>query len=287
MRIRNLTALLAFPLLSAFGAALLSGCKETTTTEPPPPAATMSFKQGARYEYTTYHTAAANPAQRSDSARHVWTCAQNNATVQGKANVAIYVDSIFGVSGTTVQVIDSAYIRQESGNNDIYRFQSLAPELDFGGVATASLDLGRQWMHEARLNATSAGWIVGEASDTVQYDLGLPGLEGMRIRLTDTAATSSTESVTIGSESFQATKTVHRLTLHISALITLPVVGQTSVGLATSTLNRTTWTVPELGTVVREEREGKVISLDYQGQSYSLPVPGYMSVMTQIIARGS
>lgn len=287
MKTRHLSALLALPLCAAFGAALLPGCKETTT-EPPPPAATMTFKQGAQYEYTTYHTAADAPAQHSDSTRRTWSCAQTGASVQGRSNVAIYVDSIFAVSGTTLQLVDSIYLQQESGNNDIYRYGSLAPELDFGGSALASVDLGKSWMHEARLNATSALWLVGEASDTIQYNLGIPGMEGLKITFSDSAVGSSSEAQTVGSETFQTTKTKHNLTLHISMLISLPApIGQTSIGLSTTTLARTTWTSAELGAIVREEREGKVVSFAYQGADYSLPIPGYTSIMTRVIARGN
>jgi hypothetical protein len=271
-------------------AALFFSACNTKVTDPgtPPPSAQMSFKSGARYQYASNHTDPSNPSQKSDSSSRVWALVQASATAHGKSNVGVYVDSILALGGVGAWVVDSVYLQQSTGSNDIYRYASLAPELDFSaGASLVPVDLGKQWSQEARLNATAAAWLVGEASDTIQYDVGIPAVQGMKVAVKDTAVASSVEQMTIDGMSYSTTKTTHKLELSISIIIDIPIVGRTSVKVASESLTRTTWMSHELGAIVREEREGKVINASYSGQNFQIPVPGYLSVMTKVLAKGN
>lgn len=260
----------------------LSACNELAPVTPPdnnPPATSMQFKSGARYEYTSYHTEAADNSQKQDTSerKRVWTLVSSNASVHGQTGVAVYVDSVFSVGGV-FSVADTTYLQQRS-NNDVYRYGSLAPELDVSGLAV--LDIGKQWMHEAKLSATSARWFVAEVADTFAFDQ-LPLVNGIKVGINDSATASEVVDLTIGGTSYKATKTTHTLRLAFSALTSIGI----PVALKTETLLRTTWTVPSLGVIAREERQGKVVGISYQGQSYTFNIPGYVSVMTRVIATG-
>ncbi len=272
----------------------LAACQDNSTNPgPEPDAASMAFKQGARYEFTSHRTSPSTGEVESGSERRrTWTLVNTSASVQGRSNVAVYVDSIF-TGGGLVNVSDSVYLQQQTGTNNVYRFASLAPELDFAMASAISIDLGREWMQEAKLNATTARWFVGESADTVQMDLSIPGLQGMKVAVTDSAVASSTEAITIDGQTYTATRTTHTLELSLSAIISLPIIGNTSIKLTSASLNRTTWIVPQLGVIVKETREGKV--LDVSGGTYGtvtipgfqVPVPGYVSTMTKVIATGT
>lgn len=272
-------------------AATFAAC-DTTPSDPgpAPEPATMSFKQGARYEFTSYQTDPEDGSEQSITRRtRTWTLVNTSATVQGRSNVAVYIDSVIA-GGPIITVADTIYLQQQSGTNDIYRYASIAPELDFAGTSVIEVDLGKQWMHEARLNASTARWYVGEASDTVQMDLSVPGLTGIKVAITDSAVASSADNVMIGGTSYPATKTTHKLILSVSALHSLPLLPP--ITLKSESLQRVTWTVPSLGVIVREEREGKV--LDVSGTtvggmsipSFTLPIPGYISIMNRVVASG-
>jgi hypothetical protein len=263
----------------------LAACTETPSTGPAPTPATMSFKQGARYEFSSYHTDP-QTSQKQDTSqrRRVWTLASNNASVYGQTGVAVYVDSVFGVGGI-LSVMDSVYLQQRTGN-DIYRYASLAPEFDVSGVAL--FDLGKQWMHEARLNATVASWDVGELSDTLPlstFGVSIPGVQYATIGISDHVDSSMVENLTIAGRTLVTTKTVHRLSLglklYVSILGTL-----TPIDVPLDGLYRRTWVSPELGTIVKEDREAKVLSASYTGSSFTIPVPGYHSELTAILAAG-
>lgn len=278
-----------FAAIAVSAALAGGGCDELKPTDPggnQPPAATMSFKQGAQYEYQSYRTDP-QTQQRTDTTarRRTWTLVSNSATVQGRTNVAVYIDSVFSTGGGFISVSDTAYFHQQTGTNDLYRFASLAPELDVSGVSF--LDIGRTWMHESRLNATSANWQVGEVADTIPNTFGIPLVGGFRVAVTDSAVASSVENppAPYAGPAVQATKTTHRLTFKVSVLTQ---VGNlvVPVTITTTSLTRTTWTVPSLGAIVMEQREGKVIDVNYQGQGFQIPVPGYVSFMTKVIATG-
>lgn len=271
-------------------AASLASCTTTPVDQGPAPTpATMSFKQGSRYQFDSYQTDPSTGSKVSATERtRTWTLVNTAGTIQGRSNVAIYIDSVIA-GGPLLVVADSVFLQQESGNNDIYRYASLAPELDFSGTSVINIDLGKQWMHEARLNATTANWFVGEAADTVQMsNLSIPGLQGVKVAVADSAIASTADNVTVGGTSYPATKTTHKLELSISAIVAIPILGNTSIKLKTESLSRTTWTIPTLGVIGHEEREGRVI--DVSGTtvsgvtipSFSLPVPGYVSVMTAV-----
>ncbi len=272
----------------------LAGCQDTITDPgPEPEAATMSFKQGARYEFSSYRTDASSGTIESGSQRQrTWTLVNPSASVQGRTGVAVYVDSVFS-GGGLINVADSVYLQQQSGSNNVYRYASLAPELDFAMASAVDIDLGREWMQETKLNATTARWFVGEASDTVQMDLNIPGLQGMKVAVVDSAVASAVEDITIGGTTYKATRTTHKLELSLSAIITIPILGNQSIRLTGASLNRTTWMVPSLGAIVKETREGKV--LDVSSGTYGtitvpgfqVPVPGYFSTMTRVIATGN
>jgi hypothetical protein len=254
-----------------------------------PDPASMTFKSGARYEYESYHTDAVS-GQRTDSTsrRRTWTLVNANATAYGKTGVAVYVDSVFATAGGLINVADSVYLKQET-NNDVYRYASIAPEFDVSGISF--LDIGRTWMHEAKLNATSAYWFVGDVADTMTIPTGLPGLDQVRVALTDSAVASTNENVTIGGTTYKATKTTHHLVLGFYVL-GIPIVN--SLKVASETLIRTTWMVPELGAIVKETREGKMISVNQsipglggQTAAFAIPVPGYYSELKGVLATGN
>ena len=46
------------------------------------------------------------------------------------------------------------------------------------------------------------------------------------------------------------------------------------------------YTSAELGTIVKEDREAKVLSASYTGSNFSIPVPGYHSELTSVISTG-
>lgn len=269
------------------------GACETNPTnpDPNPPAATMAFKQGARYEFTSYRTSPTTGAKDNASERtRVWSLVNASASVYGRSNVAIFVDSVFSAGIFTLA--DTVYL-QQSGNNDVYRYASLAPELDIAGTSVVDFDFGKGWMHESRLNATSARWMVGEVADTVQLDLSVPALQGVKIAVADSATASSTENIEVNGVTYPATKTTHKLELSVSAIVTLPIVGNTAIKLKSESLTRTSWTVAQLGAIVKEEREGGVIDVSsgtYGGVNipgFNLDVPGYVSVMTKVLATGN
>ncbi|MBS1913839.1 MAG: hypothetical protein JST22_17760 [Bacteroidetes bacterium] len=260
---------------------------------PTPPAASMTFKSGARYQYDSYQTDPTTSEKMSATERtRTWTLVNPSASAYGKTGVAVFIDSIVA-GGTIVTVADSVLLEQSSGSNDINRYASLAPELDFSGNVPINVDLGRQWMREATLNATTANWFVGEAADTVQMNLNVPGLQGVKVGVADSAIASAQDNVVVNGTSYTATKTTHSLELSISLLVNVPILGVQAIKVKSETLSRTTWTVPSLGAIAREERQGKVI--DVSGStisgvtipSFSLPVPGYVSVMTQVLATGN
>jgi hypothetical protein len=276
-------------------AASLAACDTNTVDQGPAPTpASMTFKQGARYEFNSYQSdpSTGNKIGATDRTR-TWTLVNTSGSVQGRTGVAIYVDSVIA-GGSLINLADSVYLQQASGTNDIYRYASLAPDLDFSGTAIVNFDLGKQWMHESRLNATTANWFVGEAADTVTMsNMNVPLLEGIKIAITDSAVGSSADNLTIGGTSYAATKTTHSLRFSISAIINVPIIGNTPVELKSETLARTTWTVPSLGVIAREERQGKVIDVSggsFSGvaiPSFTIPVPGYSSMMMSVIATGN
>jgi hypothetical protein len=252
----------------------------------------MDFTKGARYQYESYQTDASTGQKVEATERsRTWTVVQEAVVVQGRSNVAIFVDSVFN-AGVFVNVSDSIYLSQAPGSNDVYRFASLAPELDLSGVAV--LDLGREWMHEARLNASTASWFVGSIADTIEYETGIPGVNKVRIAVTDSAVASAAEDLSIDGQTYKTTKTTHKLELSISVIVDVPVVGPTAFKLKSASLNRTTWMAPSLGAIVKEVREGTVINVNEAvpglpgggTPNFSIPVPGYYSAMVKVLATG-
>ena len=274
----------------AFAALTMVACEETIPVDPGPvESAQMSFKNGARYEYNSYSTDPKTGEKQSLTERtRTWTLVQTNATVQGKGGVALFVDSIFNLGGI-VDLTDSVFLRQESGTNQVYRYASLAPELDFSGFDV--VDLGADWMYEARLNASSASWLVGRSQDTVAYDPGIPGVtvEGLEVAVTDSAVASVVETVTIGGTEYKATKTTHKLILSLNVLAKIGPI-PTSIPVKTFSLERVSWVSPTLGAILREEREGTEVdaSIDIGGQSQgiTIPIPGYKLTMTSVLSTG-
>ena len=268
----------------------LVACNESDPVDPNdnPSSEQMSFKSGASYEYTQYSTdpSSGEKAEETERTRRL-TLVNTSASIQGETGVAIYVDSVLTLGGI-VDVVDSVYLRQESGTNNIYRYASIAPELDFSGYG--DLDLGRDWMHEARLGSTSAQWFVGSQRDTIPYDpnIGVE-VEGLEVALVDSVVASAVEQMTVNGTSYSVTKTTHRLRLSFSALVVLPIVGTTPIEIKSATLERRSWISADLGAIVREERDGAVIdaSYDVQGDDVgiTIPIPGYVSVMTEIISK--
>jgi len=266
-------------------------CNESTTEPTPqPPGETMQFKSGARYEYTTYSTDTTTQATIESTRRtKTRTLIASNASVKGKTGVAVSIDSLFATAGGFLSVTDSVLLQQGTGTNEVYRYSSLAPELDFSGIAGLSLDIGSDWRHEATLGATTAKWFLGEVADTFQID-GLPAqVKGVKVSVSDSAIASAAENLTIDGVSYKTTKTTHRLDLKFSVIVNLGIGGDQVVALNTNSILRTTWISSELGAILREEREAKVINLgSYSG--IALPViPAYGSVttMTKVLAKGS
>ena len=171
-------------------------CNESTTEPTPQPTGeTMQFKPGARYEYTTYSTDTATQAPIESTRRtKTRTLIASNASVNGKAGVAVSLDSLFATAGGFLSVTDSVLLQQTSGTNEIYRYASLAPELDFSGIAGLSLDIGSAWRHEATLGATSAKWFLGEVADTFQIDGLPPQVKGVKAATTRAAAITAQRS---------------------------------------------------------------------------------------------
>jgi hypothetical protein len=279
--------------LTGIGTALLAAltlaaCNDTPVTPDNPSSASMTYKQGARYEYESYNTDAATNQRTDTSARRrTWTLVNTNASLYGRAGVAVYIDSIFTTAGGFISATDSVLIQQQSGTNDIYRWASLFGEFD---IATSvpllgSLDLGREWQHEARLNSTTGIWVGGSIADTIPNTFGVPAVTGFVVKLQDSAVASTADNVTVGATSYATTKSTHHLRLSIAALIgaggfSVP------VELTATSLNREIWVAPSLGAIVKETREGKVVEVSYQGQGFSIPIPGYYSAMVRVIATG-
>ena len=214
---KKITALLGALLLVG-----LAACEEKTTDPPvDPPADQMTFKTGARYEFETYRTDAQTNA-KTDTSRNlkIMTLVNANATVKGRSGAAIYSDSVFSIGGV-FDLMDSTILQQQSGSNDIYRYASLAPELDFSGIALFDVGLGEEWRHEAKLGATSALWEVGQLADTFSYDDLPTGITGIVVKLKDSAVASVKEDLTIGGQSYSATKTTHRISLNFTILTCL------------------------------------------------------------------
>lgn len=270
----------------------VGACKESTTTEPTPQPTgeTMQFKSGARYEYTTYTTDTTTQAPVESTRRtKTRTLIASNASVKGKTGVAVSIDSLFATAGGFLSVTDSVLLQQSSGSNEIYRYSSLAPELDFSGIAGLSLDIGSDWRHEATLGATTAKWFLGEVSDTFQISGLPPQVKGVIISVSDSAIASTSENVTVDGVTYKTTKTTHRLDLKFRGIVNLGFGGDQIIALNTNSITRTTWISSELGAIIREEREAKALTLgSYSG--ITLPViPAYGSVtaMTKVIAKGN
>lgn len=284
MKMKSLFARnLLFGLVISIG---LYGCDETDPIDPgpDPDPQEMSFKEGARYEFNTYATDAETDEKVALSERtKVWTLAETNVSFEGKSGVAMYLDSIFNLG--VVDVVDTVYLDQET-NNDIYRHALLIPELDLSVIGITDLVFTSDWRHEAKLGATNANWFVGQVRDTFQYETGIDVIKGFVLTLTDSAVASSEESIMIDGTSYTSTKTTHKLELALTALFEQgPFV--VPLQLKSVSLNRYTWTVPSLGVIAREEREGAVIEAEFQGQSIPpIPIPGYVSVMTEVLATG-
>jgi hypothetical protein len=265
----------------------VAACQESTPVNPgPEPSPTsMTFKSGSRYQYDSYHTDAATDARTDSSARtRIWTLTSTNATVNGKTGVAVYVDSVFSAGGL-FNVADSVYLQQGT-TNDVYRYSSLVPELDVNVGGITLFDVGKSWMHEAKLNATSAQWFVSDIADTIPNTFGLPLVSGIRLSVTDSAVASAIETMTISGVSYQTTKTTHALVFKVSVLTSLG--GFTvPVDVATKSTTRTSWIAPALGAIVKEDRPGVVLDASYQGQGFSIPIPGYHSTMVSVLATGT
>ncbi|HVK38687.1 MAG TPA: hypothetical protein VNA88_09160 [Candidatus Kapabacteria bacterium] len=269
----------------------LAACTDTATTPPDtPPSTTMTYRQGARYQYESYQTEPATDARRDTSARRrTWTLVNTNASVEGRTGVAVYVDSLFTTAGGFVNVTDSVLIHQQSGTNDVYRFSSLITEANEVSIVSevpflGGLDFGSKWQQEARLNSTTGIWRGNELSDTVPNTFNIPLITGFKLAIVDSAVASSVENVTIGGATYAATKSTHHLHLSVTALFgtTFP----PPIEVASSTILRTVWVVPALGTIVKEHREGKVIQVNYQGQGFTIPIPGYHAELTSVLSAG-
>lgn len=275
--------------MAALAALSFSACKESTTDpEPTPDAQQMSFKSGARYEYNSYSTDAETKQKVGITERtRTLTLVQTNASAYGQSGVALYIDSVFNVGGI-LDVNDTVYLRQQSGTNNVFRYGSLLPELDFAGIGV--LNLEREWKREAHLGAATAAWLTGRAQDTIPYDPGIPGLisHGLEIAVTDSAVASTTEKITVSGTEYETTKTTHKLILSITALGAFEAAPSfiAPFELKTVSLTRTVWVSSALGAIVREEREGALISAEWEGKGISLPIPGSVLIMTRVLATG-
>ena len=266
---------------------------DSTPSDPndDPTSQTMSFKTGSSFEYTSYSTDPSTKEKMGATERNRrLTLVNSSFSAYGETGVALYLDSILTVGGI-LDVVDSVFLRQESGTNDVYRYASIAPELDFSAIG--EIDLGRDWMHEARLGSSSALWFVGSARDTIPYDPGFEGVtsRGLELAIIDSVVASGTETLNIDGKDYVTTKTTHNLRLAVSVILETTVVGQTvtvPLEVKSVTLQRFSWVSAELGTIVREEREGTVIdaTIDYKGaqKGLNIPVPGYYSTMTKVVA---
>ena len=276
--------------LAALAALTMVACEDSTPVDPEPvDSEQMAFKSGARYEYNSYSTDPETGAKQDLTERNrTWTLVQSGASVQGKTGVAMFIDSIFSLGGV-VDLTDTIYLRQESGTNQVYRYASLAPELDFSGFE--AIDLERDWMYETRLNATSASWFVGRTQDTIPYDPGITGVtvDGLELAITDSAVASVVETLTIDGADYKTTKTTHKLLLSITVIGKVGPI-PAAVPLKTFSLERNSWVSPTLGAIVREEREGAVIDASFdlggQSQGVTIPVPGYKLMMTSVLSTG-
>lgn len=280
---------LGMALLAALS---LAACNDTPTTPDNPASATMTYRQGARYQYESYQTDPATDQRTDTSARRrTLTLVNANASVYGRSNVAVYLDSLFTTAGGFINVTDSVLIQQQPGSNDVYSYSSLITEANQFGFATqvpflGGLDLGKEWQHEARLNSTVGVWAGSELSDTVPNTFGIPAVSGFKVALSDSAVASAVETLTIAGTSQQTTRSTHHLRLSVSALVT--VAGFTTpIELTSTTITRTVWVAPALGAIVREHREGKVVNVSYQGQGFPVNIPGYHSELTAILNAGS
>ncbi len=252
---------------------------------PDPDPEQMTYTPGARYTYTSYSTDAETGEKIGATERErAMTLVGTNLTLHGRSGVALYLDSVIGAGGI-LEVLDSLHLQQESGTNYVYRFTAIASELNLGSLG--DLDLGRSWQREARLNATTANWFTASVADTIPYDVPSSPFnsEALEVRLTDSAVASSREQMTIDGRTVEVTRTTHSLELSFTLL------AETNFGtlpfrLTSVSLQRVIWISPELGTVVREEREGKVADASsvVQGADIDLeiPIPGYVFFMTEI-----
>lgn len=268
--------------LAAAMAVTLVSCSDAVTPFENPTQQNMQFKTGASY---TSRTTITNPEDSTSTTtdRH-WTLVNPSTTLYGRSNVAVWIDSVFSLGGAFT-VADSIILQQLPGNNDVYRYAQLIPELTV--PSTFGIDLSQGWKQEAKLNAATSNWFVAEIADTIPAAaLGIPavGVTGVKIAITDNARAAGTETLTIGSKSYVTTKTVHTIEVSASALTAL----LPPVKIVGESLIRTTWTSAELGAIIKEEREGKVIQGTIQGQNYKLfPIPGYSSAVTAIISAGN
>lgn len=291
MNVKNRTGKMIgwiFPAAVAFLALSLTACVEDvpSDTDPDPDPQTMQFKSGARYEFNTYNTDPEDGGKVSATERtRIWTLVNTNATVAGKSGVALYVDSIFSLGGIA-ELTDTVALKQESSNN-VFRYALIVPELDLSAAGVAGLEFSEEWMHEAKLGATSAKWFVADVSDTFEFETGIPNVRQFVLKLTDSAVGSAKETLTIGGSQYESTKTTHKLELSLSALVEIgPAV--VPVKVKSVSLDRKSWMVPSLGVIAKEERSGTVIEAEYQGQGLPpIPVPGYVSVMTKVLATGN
>ncbi len=260
----------------------LASCTDAVSPVETPETQNMSFKQGASYTSRTTITSPEDSTSTTTERR--WTLVNPGATVRGRSNVAIWIDSVFSVGGV-FNVADSILLQQTPGNNDVYRYALLIPELTVPEIL--GLDLRQSWMHEAKLKGTTATWNVTEIADTIPASAvnlsTIPGFAGIKIAISDQARAAGTETLTIGSQTYVTTKTIHTIKISASALTSIGI----PVEVASESLTRTTWTSADLGAIIKEEREGRVIQAAYGGQTYKLfPIPAYSSAVTAIVSTG-
>lgn len=265
----------------------LAACEKDDPVDPgpDPDPEQMTFTQGARYTYTSYSTDAETGEKVDVTERErSMTLVATNLSIHGRTGVALYLDSVIGAGGI-LEVLDSLHLQQESGTNNVFRYTAIAQELNLGGIG--ELDLGRSWQHEARLNATSANWFAASVADTVPYDIPSSPFksEALEVRLTDSAVASSREQMTIDGRVVEVTRTTHSLELSFTLLAETDF-GTLPFRLTSASLQRVIWISPELGTVVREEREGKVVDASTVVEGFdvdlNVPIPGYVFFMTEI-----
>jgi hypothetical protein len=268
--------------LAAALAITLASCSDSVVPFENPTQQNMQFKTGASY---TSRTTVTNPEDSSSTTteRH-WTLVNPSTTLYGRGNVAVWIDSVF-TAGGIFNVADSILLQQLPGNNDVYRYAQLLPEITV--PSAFGLNLTEGWKQEAKLNASTSSWDVAEIADTIPAAaLGIPPgvVTGVKIAISDRAQAAGTEAVMIGSQSYMTTKTIHTIKISASAL--------TSIGFPVEALSesvtRTTWTSADLGAIIKEEREGKVLRVNVSSQSYKLfPIPAYKSAVTAIVSTGN